>query len=394
MSKPLALIAFSIASAFFIPTFGNAPSSHADPSVQGLEKKGNTQIAGPLKPFTGKIIGNHVRMRVSPDLESHIAAELSKDDYVIINGESGDFYSIEAPSDLKAYIFRGFVIDDVIEGDRVNVRLAPDREAPIIGHFSTGQSINGKICETNNKWLEIHVPKESKFYISKEYVEYAGNPSLKGIQENRKKVVTQLLESTKLLTKGEMRKAFPEIDIERITRSYQTIISEYADFPKFVAQASKELSSAQEDYLHRKIAFLEAKASKIKKSSSPEDVYEITARSTEVASPTDRMKVWEPIEEALYLSWSSMHRAKTINDFYSAQKMKSKAISGILEAYKEPVKNKPGDFILKEGDMTVAYLYSTQINLDTYVGKRVNLLVAPRPNNNFAFPAYYVIEVE
>jgi len=45
-------------------------------------------------------------------------------------------------------------------------------------------------------------------------------------------------------------------------------------------------------------------------------------------------------------------------------------------------------------DLGVAYLYSTQVNLEDFVGKRVTLLVSPRPNNNFAFPAYYVFEVE
>lgn len=89
-----------------------------------------------------------------------------------------------------------------------------------------------------------------------------------------------------------------------------------------------------------------------------------------------------------------MHHAKTMDDFYGDQKMKCQAVSGILEAYKEPVKNKPGDFILKDHDITIAYVYSTQVNLDDFVGKRVSLLVSPRPNNNFAFPAYYVIEVE
>ena len=106
------------------------------------------------------------------------------------------------------------------------------------------------------------------------------------------------------------------------------------------------------------------------------------------------MKAWEPYEEAMYLSWASMHHAKTMDDFYADQKMKSKTVSGILEAYREPVKNMPGNFIVKERDVTVAYVYSTHVNLEDYVGKRVNLIVSSRPNNSFAFPAYYVLEVE
>lgn len=393
MSKAFAWIISTFAGAMPALALADAaPPVH--PSITSVEQM-PTQKGSHFQAFTGKVIGNNVRMRIAADLDSHVIAELSKDDYVVVKGVSGEFYSVEPSKDLKAYIFRGFVIDDVVEGDRVNVRLSPDREAPIIGHYSTGQAIHGKICDDNNKWLEIPVPQESRFYIAKEYVEYAGKPELKEIQDKRKSTVAQLLESTNLLSQGEMRKAFPEIDIERITRSYQSIITNYADFPWFVTEAAKKLAAIQEDYLHRKIAFLEAKASKMGGKTPTEDVYEtVHSSSNDVTTPTDRMKVWEPAEEALYRSWSSRHYAKTMDDFYSDQRMKCQAISGILESYKEPVKNKPGDFILKEHDITVAYLYSTQVNLDDFVGKRVSLLVSPRPNNNFAFPAYYVIEVE
>ncbi|NRA89835.1 MAG: hypothetical protein HRU43_01690 [Simkaniaceae bacterium] len=393
MSKAYALSALLTLGAFSASAFADAAppldksitSAQTAPSFSGSK----------FKAFTGKIIGNNVRMRSSADLDSHIITELKKDEYVIVAGEHGDFYAVEAPTNLKAYIFRGFVIDDVVEGDRVNVRLSPDRDAPIIGNYSTGQQIDGTICEDNSKWLEINAPADTQFYIAKEYVEYAGKPELKAVQDKRKDTVSQLLESTNLLSQAEMRKAFHEIDIERVSHNYHTIIRDYSDFPAFVASAKKNLHSIQEDYLHRKIAFLEARASNLGKGHETSgNIYEIAHFSEDALSPTDRMKIWEPIEEAMYLSWSSMHHAKTMDDFYADQKMKSKTVSGILESYREPVKNKPGNFVLKDKDITLAYVYSTHVNLEDFVGKRVNLIVSSRPNNNFAFPAYYVLEVE
>jgi len=393
MSKAYALSALLTLGAFSASAFADAAppldksitSAQTAPSFSGSK----------FKAFTGKIIGNNVRMRSSADLDSPIITELKKDEYVIVAGEQGDFYAVEAPTNLKAYIFRGFVIDDVVEGDRVNVRLSPDRDAPIIGHYSTGQLIDGTICENNSKWLEINAPTDTQFYIAKEYVEYAGKPELKAVQDKRKDTVSQLLESTNLLSQAEMRKAFHEIDIERVSHNYHTIIHDYSDFPAFVASAKKNLHSIQEDYLHRKIAFLEARASNLGKGHETSgNIYETAHFSEDTLSPTDRMKIWEPIEEAMYLSWSSMHHAKTMDDFYADQKMKSKTVSGILESYREPVKNKPGNFVLKDNDITLAYVYSTHVNLEDFVGKRVNLIVSSRPNNNFAFPAYYVLEVE
>lgn len=391
-SKASALIATLIIGVFVTPAFPDA-APPLDASITATKTK-QSQTNPNFKLFTGKIIGNHVRMRINPDLDSHVVSELKKDEYVVVTGEKDGFYAVETPANLKAYIFRGFIIDDVVEGDRVNIRLSPDREGPIIGHYSTGQYINGAICEENNKWLEINAPQDTRFYIAKEYVEYAGKPELKSIQDKRKDAVTKLLESTILLSQGEMRKSFHEIDMERITHSFSTIINDYSDFPHFVSTATKELATVQEDYLHRKIAFLEAKASKMHKGQISEDLYETSYHGLDAISSTDRMKIWEPAEEAIYLSWSSMHHAKTMDDFYADQKMKCQAISGILETYKDPVKNKPGDFILKDRDLTIGYLYSTQVNLEEYVNKRVTVLASPRSNNNFAFPAYYVIEVE
>lgn len=346
------------------------------------------------KAFTGKVVGNHVRMRTSPDLDSHIVLELPKDEYIVVSGEKGEFYAVEPPADLKAYIFRGFVIDDVVEGDRVNIRLSPDREAPIIGHYSTGTNIDGKICDGNTKWLEIDAPANTQFFIAKEYVEYAGKPEMKIVHDKRKQAVKELFDATHLLTQTEIRKPFHEIDADRITHSFQTIINDYADFTAYTARATKSLAQFQEDYLHRKIAYLEAKASKMGTGHMKEEVYAISNKSDEFVSPTDRMKVWEPLEEALYLSWSAMHHAKTMDDFYQDQKLKAHTVSGILEPYKSPVKHKPGDFILKERDVPVAYVYSTHINLEDFVGKRVTLVVTSRDNNNFAFPAFYVLDAD
>ena len=89
-----------------------------------------------------------------------------------------------------------------------------------------------------------------------------------------------------------------------------------------------------------------------------------------------------------------MHHAKSIDDFYSDQKLKSQNVAGILESFAEPVKNRPGDYVLKQNNVPVAYLYSTQCDLSELVGKQVSLKVTERANNNFAHPAYYVLSAE
>lgn len=352
-----------------------------------------------LQRFTGKVVGTHVRCRANADVESHIVRELSKNELLVVNGEKGDFYAVEAPADMKAYIFRSFVLDNVVEGDRVNVRISPDRESPVIGHLSTGARVEGKICEKNNKWLEITVPRGTKFFVAKEFIEYAGGPELKATYDRRKEEVTKLLDSTKMMAQAEMRKPYNEINMKRLASNYETVINSFKDFPEKVDTAKTHLSALQEQFLQKKIAYLESKANKLTQNvQKRENVGSIETAAhegeTTALSATDRMKLWEPLEESLFLSWSSMHHAKSIDDFYADQKLKAQSVAGILESFSEPVKNRPGDYVLKQNNVPVAYLYSTQCDLSELVGKQVSLKVTERANNNFAFPAYYVLSAE
>lgn len=343
-------------------------------------------------PFTGKVKGKRVRMRLQPDIESRIIRELNKSDYLSVIGEKDNFWVVEPPAGVKAYVFRSFVLEGVIEGNRVNVRLEPSLDAPVIGHLNSGDHVDGSLCASNNKWYEIAPPSSTKFYVAKDFVEYAGGPDLASQVQKRQHTVQKLLDSAHALAAAEMDKPFDEIDIDRITQSYQAVINDYSDFTDSVEQAKEALASAQESYMQKRISHKEefsALAASDDVSSKGEH-----RRSSIISQLTDKMKLWEPIEEALYLTWSRLNDDKNMGEFYDEQRLAAVPITGILEAYTAPVNNKPGDFVVRENDLPVAYVYSTQVNLQELVGKRVTVMGAPRPNNNFAFPAYYAVSVE
>jgi hypothetical protein len=347
-----------------------------------------------VKPFTAKVKGKKVRMRLNAELDSRVIKEVNANDLLSVVGEKGDFWAVEPPAGTKSYIFRSFVLDNVVEGNRVNVRLEPDLEAPVVSHLNSGDKIHGVISSINNKWLEIDPPAHTHFYVAKEFLENVGGPEVKKHHDKRKSTAEQLFDSASLLSKTELRKAFNEIDLERITHSYNTVINDYAEFPEFADKAREALVSAQEAYIQKKIAYLESKSA----SNEEKQTYESEEASNMFAQPapnaTDRMKLWEPIEESLYLTWTRLNEDRPMQEFYEDQKMESVELCGILEAYVSPVKNKPGDFILRDKDLPVAYLYSTHINLTNLVGKKITVVGTPRPNNNFAFPAYFVLNIE
>src|SRR5690554_1336326 len=75
-----------------------------------------------FKPFTGRVTGSKVRLRIKPALDAPIVSELKAGDLFIVSGETEDFFSLAPPKDVRAYIHRKFVIDGAIDGTRVNVR--------------------------------------------------------------------------------------------------------------------------------------------------------------------------------------------------------------------------------------------------------------------------------
>jgi len=347
-------------------------------------------VERPFSPFTGKIKGKKVRLRANADLESRVVKELNRNDLIVVCGEKGDFYAVEPPAGTKAYVFRSFVLDGVVEGNRVNVRLEPSLDSPIIGHLSSGDRIKGVISSLNNKWYEISPPSGTRFYVAKEFINSIGGPEVKVQLDKRRNAAEQLMDAATLLTQAEMKKSYREMDIERIKHNYQTVINDYTDFPELVDKAKESFNALQEEYTQRKIAYLEEKS----EGKASTDEVKSSSIVEMVLNPTDRMKMWEPVEESLYLSWASRNEDRSMDEFYDEQKQTADTISGIVEVYSAPVKRKPGDFILKDKDLPLAYVYSTHINLQDYVGKKVTLRVAPRANNNFAFKAYFVLSVE
>jgi hypothetical protein len=344
----------------------------------------------PFRAFTGKVKGKKVRMRLQPDLDSPIVKELSRGEMLAVVGDADDFWEVESPTGLKAYVFRSFVLDNVIEGSRVNVRLQPSLDAAVLTHLNSGDRIEGSICAANNKWMEISLPSSTHFYVAKSYLENVGAPEVKSQYESRFYSARQQMETADYFAESEMKKNFPDIDFEQMNHNYQIVISEYNDFPDFVEKAKEALSHLQESYIDKRISYMETKQQAEEESFSTE---EKTSVATD-QSVTDKMKLWEPVEESLYLSWANLNENRSMDDYYSEQKIAAVQLSGILEPYLAPVKCKPGDYIIREKDLPVAYVYSTVINLQNLVGKKVTLVGAPRPNNNFAFPAYFVLAIE
>lgn len=371
------------------------------PNDSGKPKASNV----PFQSFTGRITRNKVRMRLQPSLESPIIRELNRDDLFVVDGEVDEFYSIRPPSDIKGYIYRTFILDNVIEGSKVNVRLEPDLDSPVLAQLNGGTKIQGTISPLNSKWMEIAAPNTVRFYICKEYVEKKGPPSLVESTVKRREEVATLFQQALASSQIEMQKRYEDMNPSPILASLNTIVAQYADFPEEVEKSRAVSQKLQENYLQKKVAYLEAKQNGGDKSTgapiaaiSPTPSQKARQFATNYRGQpiTDKMAQWVPIEQALYEAWTTENGPISMNKYYEKQAEEAVTVTGIIEPYSRSVKNKPGDFVLlnQSNRLPIAYLYSTEIDLHNHVGQAASLQASPRPNNHFAYPAYYVISLQ
>lgn len=376
-------------------------SLSADAPEEESQKKQEVQQEAPrpsqtdLKPFTGKITRNKVRMRLQPNLDSPILREFTKGDLLIVLGESGDFYAVKAPEDMKGYVFRTFVLDNVVEGNNVNIRFEPDLEATVVGQLAKGAQVNGVISPLNSKWLEISLPETSQFYVSKEYVENVGDAQMLGKIRQRLDEVTSLLAQAQGTAQDELQKSFDQINLDPVYIRLNKVINQFTDFPEQVTKAKDLMTQIQDAYLQKKIAYLEAKANGYNPVPS-QDAPKPAAAPSPDPGVTPKMAAWIPVEAVMFEAWSKQHDKASMEDFYAQQRQEAIILTGVIEPYIRSVRNKPGDYVLvsKATRLPSAFLYSTKVNLENKIGQEVTLIATPRQNFNFAFPAYYVLAVE
>lgn len=397
--------------------YRNSPQEDSD--VATSQQLTETPIT-PFSSFTGKVIKNKVRLRLQPNLESPILKELAQGDMLIVIGETEDFYAVQPPVGLKSYVFRTYILDNIVEASRVNVRLEPDLDAPVIAQLHSGDRIEGTVSPLNSKWLEIAPPMSARFYVAKDFLENLGDPSVMATIEKQRNEANILLNTTYLASQTEMQKSFPEISLDGIYANLNKIVNNYKSFPEQVSRAKELISSIQDNYLQKKIAYLEAKTkivqddwqmknsqlseqmkSQQQKMSHLEQQLKKNSGSVPYISQannglSNKMAAWLPVEQSLYEKWARTNSDRSQEEFYQYQGESAIALKGIIEPYNRVIKNKPGDYILvnQSNHLPIAYLYSTQVNLQDKVGHEVTIHGVSRDNHSFAFPAYFVLMVE
>jgi len=359
--------------------------------------------------FTGKVRGTRVRLRTQPTLEAAIVSQLHNSELFIVQGETDEFYAIKPPEGTKAYVHRKFVLDGEIDGQRVNVRLNPDLNSPVLATLNTGDKVKGRV---KGKWLEIEAPKETRFYVYKDYVENMGGPEIYLRMEKTSEKYRNLLKTASDQISKEFHRPFEEIQIDEALSDLNQIVNDKENFPQYAAEAKQIIREASEQYLQKKIAYLEtltenssstwqkqSKELKTEIAQQKEEIKQVN-RLVDVETPqyvipkSTEMLYWEPSEAVLYEQWASRREGYgNYETFYAEEERRARVLQGILTQPPQGTNNAPGDYVLvnERTRRPIAYLYSTRVNLRDSVGHKVTVRAVERSNNHFAFPAYFVL---
>lgn len=347
-----------------------------------------------FSPFTGKVVTNRVRLRTQPSLEGSIVKELQEGDLLLVDGNHQGFYQVLPTPDIRSYVFRTFVLDGVIEGSRVNVRLWPDLDSPIIAQLDSGYAIDGVVSAENSKWMEFSPPESVRFFVSEEFVESVGDVSFLTRFEERKSEAAKLLNTAIGLSQKELQKPFEEMDLNGVISLCKKVIEHYEEYADHVARAEEFLQQTNQVYLEKKLAYLEQKALEAERLAKALEQKEWFADKP--LQSVYKFNPWQELERQNFEKWVKVSGdEKTWDDFIAFEAKRAKQIQGVIEPYARAVKNKPGDYVLvnKVDERPLAYLYSTEVNLEQWVGQEVELTVVPRPNNHFNHPAFFVLDL-
>ena len=348
--------------------------------------------------FTGKITKDRVRMRLQPNLDAYIYKELKKGDLVLVTGQVDDFYACVPPKEVQAYIFRTYVLDGQVEGSNVNVRLEPEITSPVIAQLNSGYKIKGEIASQNNKWLKIAVPEDVRFYVAKEFITQVGDAELYSKHLQQQAQMQQTLTTVTESVDKELQKPFAQISLGKYTEQLHEIVASSSEFPQEAEKARELLTRMQKEYLAKGIASgkTEETIAPIAKEKEKETkvFIEVIEPKQETAHAPENSS-WNDREYYIIQDAISNGQVSNMDEFYSNEARVATALSGIIKPYNSFIKNRPGDFILinPKTNLPIAYLYSTKVDLSKFIGKEVSMQASSRPNNNFAFAAYFVLSV-
>ncbi|MBU1044218.1 MAG: SH3 domain-containing protein [Candidatus Omnitrophica bacterium] len=158
------------------------------------------------KVFTGIIKDDSVNIRSGPGVNFEILRKMDKNDLVLVQDSTLDWYKIKLPRNSKAYISKDFLRMDgtslgYSNADRVNVRAGKGTNFNVIGQLSKNDLV--EVIEVDNEWAQIFSDNNCFAWVHKEFLNFNGPDTIYIAQENKNQEAWKLLQQAKMFEQSE-----------------------------------------------------------------------------------------------------------------------------------------------------------------------------------------------
>lgn len=133
-------------------------------------------LAENFKPFSGVVNEDNINIRSDSTVNAKIICTINKDQPLEVVAEKYGWYKVRLPKNAASFVRKDLVtpIDNQtlkISKDKVNIRLQPNEESPILGQADKNEVVI--ISESKGQWYKIEPINNSFGWIYKKFLDMA-----------------------------------------------------------------------------------------------------------------------------------------------------------------------------------------------------------------------------
>lgn len=339
---------------------GPAPSAEAPKAEPSPAKPEGTAPAPKVR--LGEVVGTVLNVRSGPGIAYGVLTKVLRGTRLTILGERDGWLKVEMPENDYSWVSAQFVEKGsagvgTVTGDGVNVRVEPDTSAEVLGQLNRGYQV--RIVEEREGWVRIKPLPGAIGWVSADFV---------------KELPAEAAPAGPTIPAEEARKKFTALEA-RFKAEVAKDISEW-DLKKFIPEY-QALARGAED---RDIRFMaENRLSQLAAFQAVQD--RVAQQKKAYAELQDKLK---DLEARYQRQLAQLRRATQQPRYIATGVLKRLAISFLP----------PATHKIEGPDRILFLLYSTDVDLSAYEGKRVGLIGSMTVPKGWETPLIRVTKVD
>ena len=121
-----------------------------------------------------RVTGDRVSLRAKPDINGDLLERAMRGEEMVCIEKTNGWVAVQAPDSLDFWVAGEFVVNGVIQPEKLNVRSGPSLNYSVVAVLSKGDTVS--LRGEFNDWLKIAPPPGSRVWISADFVEFIEPP--------------------------------------------------------------------------------------------------------------------------------------------------------------------------------------------------------------------------